>query len=360
MEELQIGGKLLGHGVYGCAFMPPLLCRGETRHRNKSYVTKLGRKEDLIGDYNKLKYIADTIPNAEQYFSVPKGGQGLCQPAAKQLEDKEEIARCLRETTAISSYQLQGLRILNMNFVGKTIRSDGAITNRTNLWALGKHLLEGLTLMMVNGIVHGDLHSDNVAIDPQGTVRILDFGNAIFMRSMRDIKERDLENIFSRPFESLEEMTRYNQEPPEVPLYNAFFNNQNLNTVVEGIFVNRPKLVRNLQFVLGITKDQIRRQVREYRSQTSYFEENPDLVNWWKHHWHTYDAWSGGYLLLGLLMDLHSMGVQFDGGRLSKMKEALRGLLNFNCIKRFNPAQALAVWDSSSNPIIVKYAKKWL
>ncbi len=32
----QSGGKLLGHGVYGCAFMPPLLCRGETRHRNKT------------------------------------------------------------------------------------------------------------------------------------------------------------------------------------------------------------------------------------------------------------------------------------------------------------------------------------
>ncbi len=358
-EYDQTGGKLLGHGVYGCAFMPPLLCRGETRHRNKTWVTKLGRREDLQGDFNKLKYLADTVPRAEDYFSIPKN-KTLCQPAAQQLEDKEEIARCLRETDAISSYQLQGLRILNMNFVGKTIRSDGAITNRTNLWTSGKHLLEGLTLLMVNGIVHGDLHSDNVAIDPQGTIRIIDFGNAIFMRSMRDIKERDLENIFSRPFESLEEMTRYNQEPPEVPLYNAFFNNQNLNSVVDGIFMNRPKLIRNLQVVLGITKETVKNQVREYRSNTAYFEDNPNLVEWWKHHWHTYDAWSGGYILLGLLMDQHLMGVKFDAGRLTKMKEALRGLLNFNCIKRFNAAKALAVWDSPSNPIIVKYAKKWL
>ena len=362
MEEVideQVGGKLLGHGVYGCAFMPPLLCRGEVRPRNRTFVTKLGRKEDLQGDFNKLKYLADTVPKAEEYFSVPKN-KTLCQPAIKQLESKEEIERCLRETDAISSYQLQGLRILNMNFVGKTIRSDGAITSRTNIWKVGHHLLEGLTLLMVNGIVHGDLHSDNVAIDALGTVRILDFGNSIFMRSMRDIKERDLENIFSRPFESLEEMTRYNQEPPEVPLYNAFFNNQNLNSVVEGIFINRPKLVRNLQLVLGISRDAIKKQVREYRTNTAYFEDNPNLVEWWKHHWHTYDAWSGGYILLGLLMDLHTMGVKFDSGRLNKMKEALRGLLNFNCIKRLNAAQALAIWDSPNNPIITKYAKSWI
>ena len=79
MEE-QIGGKLLGLGAYGCAFMPPLLCKGESRSVGARVVGKLGREKDLQKDFLKLKYISENVPMASKYFTVTRDKR-LCEPA---------------------------------------------------------------------------------------------------------------------------------------------------------------------------------------------------------------------------------------------------------------------------------------
>lgn len=361
MED-QEGGKLLGYGVSGCAFMPPLLCKGETRTRNKNLVTKIGVKSDLMDDFSKLKYISDNVPLAETYFVVTKDKK-LCEPSTKQVEPQTSINKCFAEADALSSYSLGSLRLLRMNYGGVPLHSPGAIGPRTDVWTFGKHLLEGLTLLMINGIVHADLHSNNVVVK-NGLPRIIDFGNSFFMRTSRDIKKGQLESYFHRPVYTLENATRYTQEPPEGPLFNGFFEGIPTNKIMEGIFKYRNRFITNMHAVLGVTKGDIAKQVTDYRSKTKYFERDPNIVEWWKLHWHTYDAWGAGYLLLSMIADLSIEGVDFERspmyrGKFNKMKEALRGLLNFNCIKRLDAAGALAVWDSPNNFILKRYAADW-
>jgi len=363
--EDQEGGKLLGYGVSGCAFMPPLLCKGETKPKNKLLVTKIGVKADLMDDFAKLKYISDNVPLAETYFVITKDTK-LCEPSKKQVEPQSSIDKCFAEADALSSYSLGSLRLLRMNYGGVPMRDPGAIGPQTNIWDFGKHLLEGLTLLMVNGIVHADLHSNNVVVKG-GLPRIIDFGNSFFMRTNRDMNRKlrgQLESYFHRPVYTLENATRYTQEPPEGPLFNGFFEGIPTNKILEGIFKYRNRFITNLHAILGITKGTIVKQITDYRSKTKYFERDPNLEEWWKLHWHTYDAWGAGYLLLSVIADLSIAGVDFERssmykGKFNKMKEALRGLLNFNCIKRLDAAGALAIWDSPNNPILKKYAADW-
>ncbi len=360
MEDTQVGGKLIGYGAYGCVFIPPLLCKGERRPLGTNIVSKIGVGEDLTKDLVKLKYLADKIPEADKYFIITKDKQ-LCQPAANQIEKPREIEECYRGADKLASYTLTSLRMYRMNYGGRELDSPNAIGSHTNVWQFGKHLLEGLTLLMVHGVIHADLHTSNIVVDNKNIPRIIDFGSALFMRNESDIKKSQLERLMHRNFGAIEDISRYYQEPPEVPLFNGFFKGIDTRTVMEAMFRYRPKLLVNLQALLGISKGTVMSQVERYRRQTRYFEQNPELVEWFKLHWHTYDAWSAGYILMGILVDMSKMGVDIDRNpKINNMKKALRGLLNFNCIDRFNAAQALAVWDSPENPIIVKYAKKWL
>ncbi len=360
IDNEQVGGKLLGVGAYGCAFMPPLLCKGETRPVGSRIVGKLGRPKDLQKDFLKLKYISENVPLADKYFTVTRDKE-LCEPAIKQIENPDEIQRCYRDVDTLASYPMKDLKLLRMTYGGKPLDMIGAINRYTNYWKFGKHLLEGLTLLMVRGIVHADLHDGNVLINSDGLPYIADFGNAYFIRDNKDIKITELEYLFRRHYDYLEQITRYTQEPPEVPLFNGFFGNTDINTVIDNLFKYRPKLVSNLQIILGKTRSDMYKEIEEYRSKTRYFERDPNLVEWWKLHWHTYDCWGGGYILLNIMADMMKLGVNFDKmSKYNDMKRALLGLLNFNCIKRLNPAQALAIWDSPDNTIIKRYAKKWL
>lgn len=359
-EATQVGGKLLGYGAYGCVFMPPLLCKGERRPLGQTVVSKIGVSEDLIKDLKKLNYIAENIPEADKYFIVSKDRQ-LCQPAERQIENPKEIEECYRGSDKLSSYTMTSLKMYRMNYGGQELDNRLSIGPSLNIWNFGKHILEGLTLLMVHGVVHADLHTSNIVVDNRGTPRAIDFGSALFIRNESDIKLPQLERLMHRNFGSIEDISRYYQEPPEVPLFNGFFKHLDTRTVMEGVFRYRPKLLVNLQALLGISKATVMNQVENYRKNTRFFERDPDLIQWFKHHWHTYDAWSIGYILMGIMVDLSRMGVDLDRHpKINKMKRALRGLLNFNCIERFNAARALAEWDSPANPIIVKYAKKWI
>ena len=360
MEDTQVGGKLLGYGAYGCVFMPPLLCKGERKPLGPSVVSKIGVGEDLSKDLSKLKFIAENIPEADKYFIVTKDRQ-LCTPAENQIETPREIDNCYGGADKLASYTLTSLKMYRMNYGGRELDSPNAIGTQTNIWQFGKHLLEGLTLLMVHGVIHADLHTSNIVVDSRSVPRIIDFGSALFMRNASDIKLPQLERLMHRNFAAIEDISRYYQEPPEVPLFNGFFKHIDTRTVMESVFRYRPKLLINLQALLGINKTTVMSQVEKYRRHTRFFERDPDLINWFKLHWHTYDAWSAGYILMGILVDLSKMGVDIDRNpKINNMKRALRGLLNFNCIDRFNAAKALAEWDSPTNPIIVKYAKKWI
>ncbi len=364
-EYLQTGGKLLGMGVDGCVFMPPLLCKGDTKAERGKLTGKLGLSEYIQPEYKIMKYITETIPHAEEYFKVLKGKQNPCKiaPLEDQIERPMELEMCFSESETVSAYDLGRLRMLTMSYGGEPLKAPGSITARTDYWAFGRHLLEGATLLMAYGVVHADLHSNNLLVK-NGLPIIFDFSSSYFVRSSRDIKERDLEHIFRRKVTSIDDISGRNQHPPEVVLFNGLFNNYSIKEDLESIFKERRPIINLMEIYLGVSKEDLINQINDYRKSTNYFERDPNIVEWWKHHWHTYDAYSIGYILLKLMLNMERIGVdltaKYGSVKMKKMKTALQGLLNFNCVKRFNAAQALAIWDSADNKIIKKHATKWL
>lgn len=364
-DYLQTGGKLLGMGVDGCVFMPPLLCKGDTKAPKGKLTGKLGLAEYIEPEYKVMKYITDTIPHADEYFKVLKGKKNPCSiaPIEDQPEKLTELETCFTESETVSLYDRRRLRLLTMSYGGEPLKAAGSISAKTDYWAFGRHLLEGATLLMAFGVVHADLHSNNVLVK-DGLPIIFDFSNSYFVRTAKDIKERDLENLFHRKIVSLDDISSRNQHPPEVVLFNGLFNKYTISDDLESIFKERRPIINLMEIYLGVSKQDLIDQIQEYRRSTQYFEREPDIVKWWKHHWHTYDAYSVGYILLKLMLNMERVGIDLEEkygvAKVRKMKEVLRGLLNFNCVKRLNAAQALAIWDEPKNNIIKKYAAKWL
>lgn len=357
MDGTQVGGRFVGAGQYGCTFMPPLLCKGERlSQRQNNLIAKIVPKESDITSEIEIAKVLRTIPFSRNYFlysidNVP------CEPApeSQQLDEngkrRTDIFKCDKlESKGTLSY----FRMFRMPYGGVNINNRMA---RFDYWQLGKHLLEGLSLLLVSGVVHLDLHSSNIVIDEAQVPRIFDWG---FANQGPNASKEDLESIVSLSF-----ATRYTQQPPEIPLFIQAYHNGSIDEAMAAVLVGRQKTASWIQQLLGVDREIIIEQFETFRRRTLYLEKRLDFAAWWKTHWHTYDSWSLGYILLRLAYDMNKrVNPLFDkpsyADKKDKIIDALRGMCNFNCFDRMNAVQALATWDSPNNPIIVRYGRKWL
>jgi serine/threonine protein kinase len=360
MDGTQVGGKFLGSGQYGCVFMPPLLCKGKRRlPEQNNLISKIVPKEDDIISEIEIAKVLRTIPFSRNYFlysidNVP------CElaPESQQLG---ENGRPRKDIFACDKLQSKGtlsyFRMYRMPYGGKTKFIYNNVAS-LNYWQLGKHLLEGLSLLLVSGVVHLDLHSSNIVIDEAKVPRIIDWG---FANQGPNASKDDLDAILNLPF-----ATTYYQQPPEFPLFIQAHDGGSIDNAMAAILVGRKKTTGMIQQLLGVDGEIIIEQFESFRHQTLYLEKRPDFTAWWKSHWHTYDSWSLGNILLRLGYELNAytkpplFNQPFYADKKDKIINTLRGMCNFNCFDRMNAVQALAAWDSPNNPIIIRFGRKWL
>jgi serine/threonine protein kinase len=355
--DTQVGGRFLGSGSYGCTFIPPLLCKGEKRsQQNEGLVSKIQPKTTDITSEIEIAKVLRTIPLSTNYFLYSIDNEP-CTPAP-ELEQRTSDGKLRADLFECDKLQSKGtlsyFNMYRMPYGGKGIRSREA---RFNYWRLGKHLLEGLSLLLVRGIVHNDLHSGNVVIDDAQVPRIFDWGLA---NLGPNASKEDLMTILSQPF-----AVRYRQQPPELHLFIRAYEHGSIDDAMERIITGRQTTASWIQEILGVDREMILEQFETFRRRTLYLEKQLDFAAWWKTHWPKIDSWGLGVILLRLAYDLNKRLVPlfekpFYVDKKDKIINALRGMCNFNCFDRMNAVQALAAWDSPNNPIIVKYGRKWL
>jgi serine/threonine protein kinase len=354
------GGAFIDSGTYGCTFLPPLLCAGENPNKiKKTDVSKIGlRKAGLEYELRFLLRIRNNIPNAPAYFSMPVSDK-LCHADKNQpffLNPPKELLKCDTEGRTIDSQQLWSYR---MTFAGNKDSDQGLFNSDDALWKYGKHLLEGLTLLTVEGIVHGDLHNGNVLVDNNYLPRIIDFG---FAQDAYSISVEQLVDLFKPNQTKDPTLLGYSQYPPEETLFKAINNGESSMQVINKFFrtPQRQRLINTMIQVYGLTEQEIKQQLIDFtKNSISFRENNPRLF--WKNNWHKYDSYSAGYILIRKLSRLMIAGRESrDIKHLKQMKEAIKGLCNLNPLKRLSTPEALAIWDSPQNPILQKYAKNWL
>ena len=94
---LQEGGRLIGQGVYGCIFSPPLQCqqRGKAS-RKKGHLGKLTETIDIKNEIQAAEVFAHAKKEAAKYMILPMMDT-LCKPAPISSQKEKDIAKMLEQ-----------------------------------------------------------------------------------------------------------------------------------------------------------------------------------------------------------------------------------------------------------------------
>jgi serine/threonine protein kinase len=361
---VQKGGKLLGSGATGCVFTPPLLCEGEKAGgaADAGKTSKLLDREEGIEEL-KFAAVLRKIPNSRNYF-IYSDSEQLCRPAPESEQKEEDMLMC----DIIYEQPLNKLYMYKMPNGGSTIHDIRISLDTFDWWSFGRHLLEGLSLLIVHGIVHGDLHSGNILIDDYKVPRLIDWGHSYRIQWATDSQMEKL--IYKLRLDGTDNDFRLTQYPPEYYLFTAAKKGVDLDSVVEKLITHskRRKLSLDMSQLLGTTEDDIRGQITQFMTSSIFFRKagGDGGVKFMRNQGlYKQDPWSLGFFLITRLAYVDRYyGIlsqpQYAGGKKEKMMATLRGLCNFNPLRRLTAIQALALWDGPNNKVVQRYGSGWI
>lgn len=169
MQTNQVGGRLIGEGVYGCIFDPAPRCAGGSVFKRIGKMRTVGKitseyADDELGIGKAIMH----LPLATQYFALPSIG---CK--APPVIDDPEVEDC-----KLLKKEKSDLTLLIMPAAGETIHAWSK--NRARLAEkfvfMMKHLLEGMVIYQRAGYIHNDIHYKNILVDEFDVPRYIDFG----------------------------------------------------------------------------------------------------------------------------------------------------------------------------------------
>lgn len=338
------GGSLLGQGLYGCAFTPPLKCKTKVVEKGKR-VGKITTDEEAAKEVTISKRLRQ-LPSASKYFILI---DSLCEPAPRDKQDEPDIPKCnfLKDTPLTNVQQLQ------MPLGGRTLQQVPRKASSIKYFAMGQHLLEAGTLLLVAHTVHSDLHKNNILVDSPSKCRLIDFGLAWRPEDLT------LANLYIalRSFEP-----SITQEPPEASYINGLYQGLSSDVVLKDIEAKKAILTK-ISFFSGVPMRTLMQQLRNFLLHSWSVRER-NWYSFYKLYWSKVDAWSIGVILVGLLAEL-MYDPAFEQSpetsqRLESTVEILTGLCAMDPGQRLDAAEALQRWAPNSPVLEEKAVKEWL
>jgi hypothetical protein len=344
------GGAFISSGVYGCVFRPALPCKDgkliDPIHKgNISKISSMNRKylDKEIAVGRRVR----KVPVADHYFALAR--DGICEPPADLASKDGDMGECemLYDQTERDKKKF----MIQQPFGGRDFQKTilGSYKPETvDFYKIGQRLLEGLVIMAVTGVVHTDLHRENVLIDMHDNPKIIDFGAAVVLGEpvKRLVREFD---------------PRYAQIAPELAMWDAWKDDMDVMTAARRVAKEKGSMA-TLRIYTGDSVETQAQKLADYRMRSGYFKRG-DFEGWWAIHWPKIDVWSLGYVLLNLWNRLS----KYDGFARNKVYlekrrmilDVLRGMMELNPMKRLNAVQALQKWAPNSL-VLRRYAGKWV
>ena len=346
----QDGGRILGEGVYGCAFDSPLKCKINkktkiVKDKNSQLVGKLTSVYSAQHEFTISQQLVN-IPDSEKYFALI---HELCTPLPRSKQEEPDLNKC----QFIQEQSLPNVSQITIPFAGRPLRVIPKTAKQIDFFSLGRQLLEAGTLLILAKIVHRDIHFMNILVDSRKNARIIDFGLAWQPDA---ITLANLDNLFLK-FEP-----RFTQEPPEVTCINGY-NERVPNHIILSRISDEKQVLSLKERIFGISKwDQIEELKRFLFSSESIRTRN--AYAFYKLYWSKFDAWSIGAILLTVYSEL-LFDPQFE--KMSEYKknnarilDVIKGLCRTDPAHRLDCAEALAIWDPDSPILKRKDVKEWL
>jgi serine/threonine protein kinase len=328
----QIGGRLLGSGVYGCTFSPAPPCAGGSVFRTIDGVPAVGKvtAENTTEELDTGRKIM-ALPLASHYFALPSKE---CRPAAVDDEDKGSCA----VLTDAGSKQLS---MLIMPAAGEQLLkwARDLVRLADHYERLFVHLLEGMVIYQGAGYVHNDIHMGNVLVDSRGTGRYIDFGLAF---RPEDVKKWDDTNM-GRTFRP-----KHVWPPPEIQAWRMYLNGVRL---VDGL-----KVLRELNKEYTVMEHQFPTRPTAETAMTAFlaspYVQRADMPAYVRRYGFRLDSWRLGLTMWFLWDDLLRGYSGIKETRLWARRDIIRrvlgGLTEFDPERRLTAAAALLILDPTN------------
>ena len=342
----QTGGKLLAKGMYGCVFTPSLSCKkGTERHltneeeKRYSSLSKLIQVDDAEQEFEISKRI-HRIPFYKQYFAVT---ESICKPTTIQKDPDMEDCPILEDEP------IETMRLLRMPYLGKPLHQISFSVHSFSLHSFATHLIAGGALMNLFGIVHRDLHQENMLVDHHYVPRIIDFNLSISLRSQK-VKASDLSHKYD---------VSIAQEPPDSTLVNAISHGISAMSVIHDICFKK-SVMNKLVSILKFSKKEMYIKLIDFYKKSKSVRSG-DLEKWFSFYYRVIDSWAIGVILVETIIKL-SLWPQFAAKIQSDVKillPILKKMCAVHPMERIDCVQALKMIDLN-HIVIRRYAKKWL
>ena len=340
VNRIVTGGKLLDTGTYSCIFDPPLRCKGSKTMKSRGHmISKLMTDEEATVEW-EISELIRKIPLWKHYFSV---SESICELGVRQI-DSDLKTKC----QVIKYINPSQLRILQMPYAGKplynlTLRSD------FNLMSFITHVLEACALLVVNNIIHFDLHPGNILINNNGVPHLIDFNLSLI--SNKSISVSELSYRFSRNF-------HLPQQPPDYTALLGIEQGKSMNIIISNI--EKKDIITHVKSILGIHSSKFRKDVIDLILNNSFIAKG-DIIGWFNHYWTKIDSWAFGTYFIDMFKK-HGMLPQIGGAYQThriKLKKLMEKLCAVNPDERWDCVQALYYMNPNS-VIIKRWGNKWL
>ena len=306
------GGKLLAHGVYGCAFHPPLVCAKDTL--NSVNTTKVGkvlkRKTEANLEYN-IGLILRKIPHWEKYFVLPIS---KCILAKRNRQTEKNLDKCpVTKNKPTGKYHM-----LTMDYGGSPIRvpGDGHMSaHQFNNYAI--HLIKAGAVLQDNKIVHLDLHGNNILVQ-NNIPKIIDFGLAL-----------DMTQSFPQDYLKHEPTLGVNQETPEMAIMTAVLDGWNLRRTIK-IFPDQRVFLKN------ISKQSISKELSKFIIAEIELYKNKEMLALFRKYWTKQDSWAIGFELNRILYYMSKHNDNIEKGINKHILTCIHKMIDIDPRERFS------------------------
>jgi serine/threonine protein kinase len=365
----MVGGRMIGRGNYGCIFDPPLLCRGDKAPKGGMKKGKLGKLTAMTDI--KSEFLAATRfrnkPEARKYFILPEI-QTLCkegihgEPSINIDSQKEpDLGKC---NDIIKEEGIENMLHYQLEYGGKTLQDKmeniQLAVKEFPFFKFMGNILEIGAYLVLNGLVHNDLHSANILLNKEYYPRLIDFGRCY---AANEITKDVLDNLAAdyRPSGGPENV-ELGQITPECSTQDGLSQGYAFEIIVEDLYNKKPGLLY-AERLFGQSRQQ---QLNEFQSfwKTSKCVNQKDFVKFWNLYWPTVDAWAIGHCLASILKKF-SMSNTFMTApawkkKFSIIKTVITGLLRASPRNRIDCVEALAIYDPMNAVVLSPSGKAWL
>ena len=332
---MQVGGRILGQGVFGCTFDPAPRCAGGSVFKTIGGLPAVGKvtSEDIADELGVGKAIM-SLPMATQYFALPSVGCKIGEEGVKDPDAKS--CRVITESGEGTTFSMLIMPAAGDQLLKWSLNLPRLATEYRRTFV---HLLEGMIIYQKAGYVHNDIHMGNVLVDDKDVARYIDFGLAFKIADVKTWEDSNLGTRF-RP--------KYIWQAPEVHTWRMVKNGVR---VVDGV-----KQMKDINVELGRIEHQFPSRVPAEAALTALVKTSPEFVNmdgaaFVRRFGKKFDSWRLGLLMWMLWDDL----LQWSGFMLTDIwstrdviRRALGGLTDFDPRSRLTATEALLILDPAN------------